>query len=290
MVETALARRKLISIIIATYNCGQKIENTLRSIFAQNRELFEVIVFDGDSTDDTLRYIAPFQADLTLVSEKDSGIYDAFNKGIERAKGEYLYFIGAGDCLQPDVLEQLAGQLPRDVPGIVYGRVYFIKQNIYNGQEFTAARFIRDNLCQQGMFYQREVFEIIGVFDLHFKVFADWFFNLKCFLNDRIKTRYIDTVIADYEEGGVSAQLANDPLFVREFPRFVRRKFGFFRSLVCRAFLLEPHVFNFVFYSNYHLLPAHLLANYRLPQYLVGALKPFVRRFRALKNCSKSGE
>lgn len=277
------ANQKLFSIIIATYNCGQKIENTLQSIFSQNKDLFELIVLDGASTDDTLDYIKKYEDNLTLISEKDDGIYYAFNKGIDLAAGKYLYFIGAGDCLKPGILEQVKDFLPHGTPSIVYGNVYFVKQKLYNGQEFTDTLFIRDNLCQQGMFYHRDVFDIIGKFELKYRVFADWFFNLKCFIHAGINKQYIDYVIADYEEGGESSKIENDPVFKKEFPLFVRKQFGFFKSIVCRAFLTEPHIFNFIYFSNYHLLPGHLTSNYSLPRFLASALKPFVHRYRSLK-------
>ncbi len=66
--------QKLFSIIMATYNCGEKIENTLQSIFSQNKELFELIVIDGASTDNTLESLKKYESSLTLSSEKDDGI------------------------------------------------------------------------------------------------------------------------------------------------------------------------------------------------------------------------
>ena len=283
MAESETATQKLISIIIATYNCGRKIEDTLQSIFCQNKELFEVIVVDGASTDKTLDFIRKYQNDLTLVSEKDSGIYYAFNKGINLANGKYLYFIGAGDCLRPGILEKVKEFLPPDIAGIVYGKVYFVKRNLYNGQEFTDTLFIRDNLCQQGIFYHRDVFDIIGGYDLKYKVFADWFFNLKCFIDSGINNRFIDCVIADYEEGGISSKISNDKIFKKDFPLFVRKQFGIIKSLTCRAFLTEPHIFNYIYFSKYQFLPRYLIYNYSFFRYLVAPLKPVINIYRSLK-------
>lgn len=278
----------MFSIIIATYNCGQKIENTLQSIFSQNKELFELVILDGASTDDTLACIKKYESDLTLISEKDHGVYHAFNKGIDLATGKYLYFIGAGDRLRPGILEQVKEFLPSETPAFVYGNCYFVKQQINNGKEFTAALFIRDNLCQQGIFYHRGIFELVGKYDLQYKVFADWTFNLKCFLDDRITKRYLDCVIADYEEGGLSSELNRDPIFLKEFPLFVREQFGIFEYLLCRAFLQNPYIFNFIYFGKYSALLGYLISNYSLPRYLAALARPLVHRYRYLKKAVRN--
>lgn len=268
---------------MATYNCGQKVENTLRSIFSQNEELFELIVLDNASTDDTLEYLKKYESDMTLVSEKDDGVYYAFNRGISLATGKYLYFIGAGDCLKPDILERIKEFLPPEIPSFVYGKCYFVKQKTLNGKEFSSELFIRDNLCQQGIFYHRDLFEIVGKYDLQYKVFADWLFNMKCFMHDRVAKRYIDYVIADYEEGGLSSIINRDPVFVREFPLFVKKHFGVFKSLLCRAFLAEPYVFNCFYYGYYRLLWWHWINNYSLPKRLISLAKSYLPGFETLK-------
>ncbi|MBA2620120.1 MAG: glycosyltransferase [Acidobacteria bacterium] len=280
--------RKIFSIILATYNCGRKVENTLESIFSQNRDLFELIVFDGASTDDTLDFIKKYEGDLTLVSERDAGVYDAFNKAIDLAGGEYLYFIGAGDCLRPKILEQVKEFLPHHNPSLVYGYCYFVRQEIYNGREFTAADFVRDNLCQQGIFYHRAVFDIIGKYDLRYKVFADWFFNLKCFIDDKINKQYIPLLIADYEEGGLSSNLKRDPVFLKEFPLFVRKQFGTFKYIVCKAFLTNPYIFNYTYYGHFRLLWEYLNSKLSLRKPLISIAKPYVQDYRRLKKAVRN--
>ncbi len=263
---------KLISIIIATFNCGQKIEKTLDSIFSQNNELFEVIIFDNASTDDTLSQIEKFRDRLTLISEKDEGVYDAFNKGLETARGRYMYFIGAGDCLRPNILEEIKDFLPADRPRLFYGQCFFMKMQLPNGRKFNARTFICNNICHQGMFYHREIFKILGSYNPRYKIFGDWFFNLRCFLEERIEKTFVPIIIADYEEGGLSAEISRDPNFQKDFPPFVREHFGFFSYLICRTFLKHQHGFTFVYLSGFNALG-----------YAIAAAKPFVRTFRKLK-------
>ena len=281
--------QKLFSIILATSNCGQKVENTLRSIFSQNRALFEVIVLDAASTDETLDYLKKYANDLTLLSEKDDGVYHAFNRGIDLATGRYIYFIGAGDCLKPGILDRVKELLPPpEIPSFVYGRCYFVKQKFENGKKFDSKLFARDNLCQQGIFYHREVFELVGKFDLRYRVLADWMFNLKCFIDDRITKQYIDRVVADYEEGGLSAEITRDPVFLREFPLFVKKQFGLYHYFICRAFLKNPYLFNYIYYRKFGLLLNHFISHNKLGGALAALARPSVRGFRNLKKAIKS--
>ena len=284
MAVRAAGTQKTFAIIVATYNCGQKVELTLQSIFSQNRELFEVIVLDGASTDETLEYLKKYADDVTLVSEKDAGVYDAFNRGIDRAAGKYLYFIGAGDSLRPGVLQKVSESLPpAETVAFVYGRCFFVKQNVENGKEFESKSFIRDNLCQQGIFYHREIFRMVGKFDLRYPILADWMLNLQCFLHDGITKKYIDLVIADYEEGGLSADITRDPVFLKEFPLFVKRQFGTLAYFTCRAFLKNPFLFNYVYYRRYYLLAAYFASRYKFLGNLAAFLKPSIRGYRNLK-------
>lgn len=278
--------QKTFSIIIAAYNCGRKIEDTLQSIFSNDEELFELIVMDGASTDDTLEYVKKYEDRLTLISEPDGGVYYAFNKAIDLATGKYIYFIGAGDCLKPNILRQVKEFLPSETPAFVYGKCYFVKHKTLNGREFTDTLFIRDNLCQQGIFYHRDIFDIVGKFDLKYKVLADWFFNLRCFMSGEITKKYIDLVIADYEEGGLSSEITCDPAFLKDFPVFVRKHFGLVKYFTCKAFLKSPYVFNYIYHLKFYMLFHHILATSSLLKKLNSVLKPHFRRFKNFRKKS----
>lgn len=235
--------QKMFSIIMATYNCGRKVENTLESIFSQNKDLFELIVFDGNSTDDTLDYIRKYENDLTLISEKDAGVYDAFNKGIERAAGKYLYFIGAGDGLREGVLQKVNESVLPDAPAIVYGDAYVVQDQLYYGGDYYDSLIEKQNICHQAIFYNRKVFQLTGNYELRYKIFADWALNLKCFGDHRIEKRYIKVIIADFEGGGLSST-TDDPAFDKDFPSLLRKYIGI-KSYIVYKF---PNVYDKIYF------------------------------------------
>jgi len=277
MASPETANQKMFSIVMATYNCGQKVENTLRSIFSQNEELFELIVVDSASTDDTLDWIKKYESGLTLVSEKDAGVYDAFNKGIDLAGGKYVYFIGAGDCLQPNILEQVKEFLPAETPTLVYGNCYFVKKKIFDGRKFSSSDFTWTNICHQGEFYHRTIFDIVGKYDLRYKVFADWMLNLKCFLHRGINDLYIPLHIADYQEGGLSDNLDNDPAFQRDFPKYVRKEMGIMAFIIIRAKIKNPDALYFTHGLGYGLFYE------TLGKHSISVARSLVRGGRTLK-------
>ncbi len=196
--------RKLFSIITPAYNSGLKIEKTIDSVLSQGSDLLEYIVVDGGSTDETLSILETYGDKLKIISEADAGVYDAMNKGIEAASGWYLYFIGAGDSLRENMLGKIARVLPEDNLSLVYGNAYMVDQGIIYDGEFSKAKLRQRNICHQSVFYGRTVFDMLGLYDLRFKVLADHAFNIKCFWNDRITKKYVAYVIANYEGGGIS--------------------------------------------------------------------------------------
>ena len=179
----------------------------------QAEDLFDFHIVDGASTDDTLSIIRKYGDKIKLISERDSGVYDAMNKGIDLASGKYLYFLGAGDSLRAGVLRKIEKLMPDEPLAFVYGNVYWMDQAIIYSGEFDKSKLKTHNICHQAIFYERTIFDVMGKFDLKFKVLADYVFNIKCFGDDRIHMRYIDYVVANFEGGGLSAKQKDIQLF-----------------------------------------------------------------------------
>lgn len=215
----------LFAIIVPIRNAAAKLAMTLQSICEQKFARFEVQVVDGVSSDETGEVFARFASDprLRWNSEPDEGIYAAMNRGIGLTRARFLYFIGAGDSLMPNVLQEVATILPPPGKSLVYGNVLFADGTIYD-RDFWPGKFKVRNICHQAIFYERILFEKER-YDIKYPTWSDWVFNMKCFADRSINKLYIDKVIARYEGGGVS-MVAPDPIFVAEYGRLVRRHLG----------------------------------------------------------------
>ena len=214
----------LISVIITTFNSGAKIAATLASVLSQKKDLYEFLVIDGGSNDDTLAQLHAQGPALRYLSEPDEGIYDAMNKGIRLTSGEFLYFLGAGDRLLPGVLEAVAAEIRKlpsqgqtSRPTLLYGNVDLSDYNRPYDGRFNRFKLLRRNICHQAVFYQRSVFDRLGFYNTKYPSLADWEFNIRCFNDPNIRKRYIPLRIADYEGGGKSIT-APDPAFYADFP------------------------------------------------------------------------
>ncbi|MBT5420060.1 MAG: glycosyltransferase [Candidatus Cloacimonetes bacterium] len=202
-----------ISIIIPTFNASETLSEALNSIINQSFRDFEVLIMDGRSTDNTIEISKSYNdARIRIFSEKDNGIYDAMNKGIRLSKSEWLYFLGSDDRLaNTDTLKDVNKYLSKDYE-LVYGNVYWGDTNkIYDGS-FDLEKLVKQkNICHQAMFYNKNLFDIIGEYNTKYEILADYDFNIRCFLNNR-KILYIDIVIAYYCRLGVSNRII-DSLF-----------------------------------------------------------------------------
>lgn len=223
--ELAQTDGPLFSVVIPAFRCAEKLERSIASVLAQQRDLFELIVIDGGSQDATLEVLRAHEADLRWVSEPDRGVYDAMNKGIARTTGRYLYFLGAGDCLRENMLVQVAPHLPKNKIGFVYGNVFMQDRNVVWDGPWTAEKFRKRTPCQQAIFYDRRVFARHGLFEQRFKTMADYAMNVRCFGDRRIEKIYLNAIIADYEGAGYSASV-RDELFHSERPELLLRHLG----------------------------------------------------------------
>lgn len=202
-----MSHQVLFSIILPTYNSEETLGGTLNSIFRQKFIDFEIIIIDGNSNDRTLSIVAEFTDKRLIVkSEKDSGVYDAMNKGINLSSGKWVYFLGSDDTLYDDeVLEFIANQI-NEKDDIIYGNVMSEPLNgLYDGV-FTMDKLFNRNICHQAIFIRKTVFEKTGLFDLKYLLQSDWDHNIKWFMDKTICKRFVDRIIAYYSGTGLSTK------------------------------------------------------------------------------------
>ena len=198
--------RPVFSIIVPTFNSAATMEVCIKSIMDQTFPAFEVLIMDGGSSDNTVAIAGGFADErIKIVSENDKGIYDAMNKGILRSAGNWLYFLGSDDSLyDKETLRKVAAVIEEGNADVVYGNVFRTGQQcVYDG-EFTIEKIYRRNICHQAIFLHRTVFDKTGLFDLNYKSNADYDHNLKWFFDDSVRKRYMDVIVANYSDTGLS--------------------------------------------------------------------------------------
>jgi glycosyltransferase involved in cell wall biosynthesis len=235
------AKKPLVTIVTAVLNGQGTLERTIKSVIAQTCPDIEYIIVDGGSDDGTIDLLLKYDEHIDYwFSEPDKGIYDALNKGIALATGEWVYFIGADDALVNN--EVIASVFTEKYQSrLVYGNVIHGNLDKKYGGEFTKKRLYFENICHQSIFYRRDIFELMGTFDTKYKLLADWAFNMRAFSMEDINPLYLDIVIADYSLAGVSATMI-DQAFTDDKFRLIRKYFGWSHYLIARYLVLNELV------------------------------------------------
>ncbi|QDA59354.1 glycosyltransferase family 2 protein [Hymenobacter jejuensis] len=202
----------VLSIVIPSFQQAALLANALASIQQQTFKDYEVLVMDGGSTDATSEIVSSFKdCNIRFYSEPDNGIYDAMNKGISLSRGEFLYFMGCDDVLASEnVLSDIFCDRSNLDNHIIYGDVIFTKNGKRYDGMFTNMKLISRNICHQAIFTRRLVFDRIGKFNIRYKYLADYEFNIKCFNSKWVKMKYINEIIAYYNNDGSSFNNSDD--------------------------------------------------------------------------------
>ncbi len=197
-----------ISVITINYNDLEGLIKTVNSVVAQTFKNVEFILVDGASTDGSAEYVKSNASHFTYwVSEPDSGIYNAMNKAIKMATGDYLIFMNSGDYFyNQNVLSEIADSLFG--ADIIYGRSIREHQNkktewpyIFDVDKGDLYKY---SLHHQSMFFKRELFEKYGGYNEEYKIVADWEFCLRMYLQTESKFKRIDNFISVFNLDGVS--------------------------------------------------------------------------------------
>lgn len=207
-----------ISIITATFNSAKTIQSTIDSIVSQTHKDVEWIVVDGKSTDETVdiinRNIAKFVGGgVTLICEKDKGIYDAMNKGVRAATGDVIGILNSDDFYTTnDVLETINNTFLTDDCDAVYGDIHYVKDSNLNKcvRYYSSKIFKREKMrmgfmpAHPSFYCRRAVYQKYGLFNIEYKIAADFEQLLRLIYVERIKTKYIEKDFVTMRLGGAS--------------------------------------------------------------------------------------
>lgn len=204
-----------ISIITVTYNSEKYLEETIKSILKQIDYLFEYIIIDGKSKDQTIniieKYIPAFNGKLRYISEPDEGIYDAMNKGIKIAQGEIIGLINSDDYYTQYALQEVQSILKKN-PNVdcIYSDVYVINEN--SQIEYTKKASLRDlnkgmSLNHPTCFIKKHTYQSIGLYNTRYKIAADYDFALRM---RKYNCQFYQSsrILSNYRDGGISVKNA----------------------------------------------------------------------------------
>ena len=236
-----------ISIITATYNSGTTVRDTFESVLSQIFKNIEYIVIDGGSTDDTLKiireYESRFEGRMRWISERDRGLYDAMNKGIRLATGDYLCFLNAGDSFhEDDTLQQMVHTLPgSELPDVMYGETalvdkegHFVRMRRLSAPETLTWKSFRQGMlvCHQAFFAKRTLVEPYNL-KYRFSADFDWCIRIMKKAHTLHNTRL---TIIDYLDEGMTTQ--NRKASLKERFRIMAQYYGLISTAAYHAWFV----------------------------------------------------
>ena len=220
-----------ISVITITYNAGRTLQRTLDSVRCQTYPHVEHLIIDGASSDDTVRIAEQYKTEspheVIIQSEPDKGLYDAMNKGLQKATGDYVVFLNAGDSLYaPDTLECVVKAAGFQSPAVVYGdtaitdsegRFLHLRRH-RPPQTLTWRSFKKGMLVCHQAFYARLDIARRFPYNLQYRHSADVDWCIRIMKEaDRLGLPLVNAnvIVANFEEGGDTTQHHRDSLFER---------------------------------------------------------------------------
>lgn len=241
--------KPLITVVTVVFNGEKTLEQTIQSVVNQTYDNVEYIIIDGASTDRTLDIIKKYEDKIDYwQSESDKGIYDAMNKGIGLAKGEFLIFLGADDLLfSPNLMKDFSNQ-KLDINFNYYGDVYFNEHRVIYDYKFSKMKLCCRNICHQAIFYCKSTYQN-KKFDTKYKIYADWVYNIESWNNG---FKYIPLTICIFSELGSSQK--GDSAFATDKKKLIRMNFGSF------------FYFRYLFFykiSRFYYFLEHIISSYK---------------------------
>jgi glycosyltransferase involved in cell wall biosynthesis len=224
----------MVSIITINYNRKFDVEKTIQSVINQSYKSFEFIIVDGGSTDGSVALISNYQSSITKwISEPDKGIFDAMNKGISMANGDYLLFLNGGDFfLNDDSLKLAMDHANNSSEDIIYGNILvemsFGGNLVFKYPDKLSFKFflVRD-LPHQATFIKKSLFDKYGGYDITNKINADWSFFILAICKYDATYKHIPCVFTVFQAGGVTESKSKKERIMDQ-REFLENHFGMF--------------------------------------------------------------
>ena len=209
-----------LSIITINYNNAEGLHKTLESVYSQTCCQFEHVIVDGGSSDGSVPIIKSYEESIvakrlnqktqypiiTWISEKDTGIYNAMNKGIKKAQGEYLLFLNSGDVFANDnvtshfVDTDVKADIATGIEKMPNGDLIHPKKET----ELTYSFFYNDTLLHQSTFIRRDAFERYGMYREDYRIVSDWEWFFRAIIKEDATYQPLEFVVADFDGTGMS--------------------------------------------------------------------------------------
>ena len=223
-----------LSIITICYNDLSGLKTTVESVFEQEWQNFEYLIIDGGSTDGSVAFIESLQNKLDYwVSEGDKGVFNAMNKGIAKAQGEYLLMLNAGDFLVNNkVLYNVFNTLKVE-SDLIFGNVYravnfeIFTESIFP-EKLTFNFFRGGSISHQGTFIKRELHEKIGLYDESLKYVSDWKFFILAVCKYNVSYIKVEHFITVCDATGLTCDPSNFNKMDKEFKNVINEHFPAF--------------------------------------------------------------
>nr|MBD5376466.1 glycosyltransferase [Bacteroides sp.] len=239
----------MFSIITVTFNAASTLPATLKSVKEQTCTDFEYIVIDGKSSDSTVELVR--QAAIPhskIVSEPDNGLYDAMNKGLGMAHGNYLIFLNAGDRFHsPDTLQQYHDAImANDYPGVVYGQTQIVdgEGRRLGDRHLRAPEKLTLKSFRNGMLVCHQAFcanaKVVSTYDTSYRFSSDYDWCVRCLMHSRHNV-YIDDIVIDYLSEGVTT--ANHRASLIERFRIMSHYYGLVPTMIRHIGFLVRNIF-----------------------------------------------
>ena len=206
-----------LSIITINRNNAFGLEGTMKSVLSQTSSSFESVVVDGASSDGSVEIIRRFADNcgnrMKWISEPDMGIYNAMNKGIRMASGDYVQFLNSGDCLADEtVVERMMRALEQNnYPSILYGNMLkdmpdgmILRDRCFAGQDITFLGFYVGTLNHSPALIRRSLFDKYGYYDETLKIVSDWKWYLQAIAMGEERPVYVDVDVTLFDMHGIS--------------------------------------------------------------------------------------